>query len=312
LGRSGGVGYITANPQSYKFVKEMRDVMKQNPTETEKIMWEYLRNKKTGHKIRRQHIIDDYITDFVCLSKNIVIEIDGKIHLKQKEYDEIRTQRLNELGYEVIRFTNEEVFSDPELVTSKIKQKLDSKTYLTLNHDQSNSLLSSKDAFMPIDLLDFIYASFFYYDYNEKLNDFLSHDLLKVQIPKNKTTFWQLVKFGREIRQIHMFESPIIDQFVTVYPAKGDNLVSDISYRGGHTGIVEVGEVYINNSQYFANVPELVWRFSIANFYPAQKWLKDRKGSKLDLFEIMHYQKLIISLSETIRLIFEINKLEIE
>ena len=90
-------------------------------------MWELLRNKKTGHKIRRQHIIDDFIADFVCLSKKVVIEIDGKIHLQQKEYDELRTLRLKELGYEVIRFTNEEVFEDASIVTSKIKEKLDNR-----------------------------------------------------------------------------------------------------------------------------------------------------------------------------------------
>jgi ATP-dependent DNA helicase RecG len=118
-------GYITANPLSYKSIREYRDELKKNPTVAEKIMWEHFKNKKTGYKIRRQHIIDDFIVDFVCLSKKVVIEIDGKIHLKQKEIDEIRTLRLNELGYEVIRFTNEEVFSNSDLVAFKTKEKLD-------------------------------------------------------------------------------------------------------------------------------------------------------------------------------------------
>jgi hypothetical protein len=59
-------GYITANAKNYLLIKEMRDNLKNNPTEAEKVMWEYLRNKKTGYKIRRQHIIDDFITDFVA------------------------------------------------------------------------------------------------------------------------------------------------------------------------------------------------------------------------------------------------------
>lgn len=118
-------GYITANEWSYPFIKEVRDTLKESPTEAEKIMWEFLRNKKTGHKIRRQHIIDNFITDFVCLPKRVVIEIDGKIHLKQQESDELRTQRLNDLKFEVIRFANEEVYVDPELVAEKIKQYLD-------------------------------------------------------------------------------------------------------------------------------------------------------------------------------------------
>ena len=89
-------------------------------------MWELLRNNKVGHKIRRQHIIDNFIADFVCLRKKLVIEIDGEIHLKQREYDELRTARLGELGYEVIRFTNEAVFDNPNWVALKIKEKLES------------------------------------------------------------------------------------------------------------------------------------------------------------------------------------------
>jgi leucyl-tRNA synthetase len=61
----GKPGYVTTNPVNYRFVKEVRDNLMQNPTEAEILLWEYLRNKKTGHKIRRQHIISDFFTDFV-------------------------------------------------------------------------------------------------------------------------------------------------------------------------------------------------------------------------------------------------------
>jgi leucyl-tRNA synthetase len=80
-----------------------------------------MRNKKTGYQIRRQHVIGDFITDFVCLLKKVIIEIDGEIHEFQKEPDEMRTIRLNNLGYEVIRFTNYEVMSSTDQVVKKIK-----------------------------------------------------------------------------------------------------------------------------------------------------------------------------------------------
>ncbi len=118
--------YNTANPQIYKNIKEVRDKLKCNPTEAESIIWEYLRNKKTGYKIRRQHIVGNYIPDFLCLSKKLIIEIDGKVHLKQKEADLLRTEVLNDLDFEIIRFTNEEVLNNPELIAQKIKDKLDS------------------------------------------------------------------------------------------------------------------------------------------------------------------------------------------
>ena len=119
-------GYITANPKNYLLIKEIRDSLKNNPTQAEKLLWLYLKNKKTGYKIRRQHIIDDFIVDFVCLNKKVVIEVDGKIHLNQKEYDELRTTRLNELEFKVIRFENEEVFLNPEKVANQIKLVLES------------------------------------------------------------------------------------------------------------------------------------------------------------------------------------------
>jgi very-short-patch-repair endonuclease len=119
-------GYITANPKNYLLIKEIRDSLKNNPTQAEKLLWLYLKNKKTGYKIRRQHIIDDFIVDFVCLNKKVVIEVDGKIHLNQKEYDELRTARLNELEFRVIRFENEEVFLNPDKVANQIKFILES------------------------------------------------------------------------------------------------------------------------------------------------------------------------------------------
>ena len=118
-------GYITANPYTYHLIREIRDTLKQTPTNEEESLWKFLKNNKTGYHIRRQHIIDIYITDFVCLSKNLIIEIDGKIHLNQKEQDQIRTLRLNDLGFDVIRFTNEEVNLNSEMVAQKIKRILD-------------------------------------------------------------------------------------------------------------------------------------------------------------------------------------------
>ena len=117
---------MTANSATYKKIKEIQESLKNYPTKAETIIWKYLCNKKTGYKIRRQHIIDCYITDFVCLKKKLVIEIDGKIHLKQREYDENRTAILNEIGFEVIRFSNDDIYKNPEAVTSQIKDKLDS------------------------------------------------------------------------------------------------------------------------------------------------------------------------------------------
>ena len=88
-------------------------------------LWHYLRNKKMGVKFRRQHIIEFYISDFVALSIKLIIEVDGKIHLKQQAKDEERTRRLELLGYKIIRFTNEEVEKNIDVVIKVIKENVE-------------------------------------------------------------------------------------------------------------------------------------------------------------------------------------------
>ena len=99
---------------------------RQNPTEAEDVLWQHLRNKQTGQKIRRQHAIDGYIADFVSLSKGLVIEVDGGYHNFTIEQDEIRTQVLKGYGFHVIRFTNEEVLSNVKKVIEQITTSLKS------------------------------------------------------------------------------------------------------------------------------------------------------------------------------------------
>ena len=115
--------YQTARASIYPLLKELVDKQKENPTEAEEFLWNNLRGKKLeGFKFRRQHIIDQFIADFICLEKQLIVEVDGKIHnLPENQIlDAERTNRLNELGYKVIRFTNEEVFGNIEGVLDSI------------------------------------------------------------------------------------------------------------------------------------------------------------------------------------------------
>lgn len=119
--------YNTADSFVYKHIKDARKNLVDNPTKAEEILWKHLKSCKTGYKIRRQHVIDKYVVDFVCLSHKLVIEIDGPIHLQQIEQDQLRTYDLNDKGYSVIRFTNQEVYENAELVVDKIKEVLRNK-----------------------------------------------------------------------------------------------------------------------------------------------------------------------------------------
>ena len=121
--------YFNADPHYYKNLKQFALDQKSNPTGAEKILWERLRGRKEGFKFRKQHIIDKYIADFVCLQKAVVIEIDGNIHQlpEIKENDEIRTSRLNDLGFDVLRFKNEEILKSSDKVCEEIFQTLQKK-----------------------------------------------------------------------------------------------------------------------------------------------------------------------------------------
>lgn len=115
--------YSTADPIIYGLLKDFVAEHRSNPTETEKFLWEIVRGRKmAGYKFRRQHIISNYIADFVCLSEKLIIEVDGLYHQlpNNKINDEERTQDLNRLGFEVIRFTNEQVLNNTDSVINTI------------------------------------------------------------------------------------------------------------------------------------------------------------------------------------------------
>jgi hypothetical protein len=120
---------------------------------------------------------------------------------------------------------------------------------------------------------------------------------------------------GGEIRQIHLLESPKVEDFITTYPEGGDNIISRKITKnspGYEPDTDKLGKVYINDEQYFDKVPLVAWEFYIGGYQPAQKWLKDRKERTLEFDDILHYQKIIVALSETDRLMKEIDKIEIE
>ena len=111
---------------NFRFLVENARNMREHPTEIERLMWSLLSANKFGVNFRRQHIIGDYIVDFVCLSKGLIIEVDGEYHNadEQKEIDAIRTQWLEKQGFTVIRFTNEQVTNNMDYVIQTIENRL--------------------------------------------------------------------------------------------------------------------------------------------------------------------------------------------
>lgn len=111
-----------AVPEIFKNAARLRD----NMTKPEKLLWEYLKSKPLGLKFRRQHPIRTYILDFYCHKKRISIEVDGKYHnrLEQIENDQERTAYLESMGIKEIRFDNEIVINQFQIVIQKIEAEL--------------------------------------------------------------------------------------------------------------------------------------------------------------------------------------------
>lgn len=153
----------------------------------------------------------------------------------------------------------------------------------------------------PEHIFDYIYAILYSPNYRKKHKEFLNTDFPRVPYPSDSVTFNKLTELGRKLRQLHLLESPKVNEFTTTYSEEGSDIVEGLEYKDER--------VCINEKQYFGNVPRVAWNFSIGGYQPAQKWLKDRKGKTLTNTDIEHYQKIIVALCETDRIMHEIDNI---
>ena len=159
-----------------------------------------------------------------------------------------------------------------------------------------------KKTFGPEDVFDYIYAIFHSPSYRTRYAEFLKSDFPRVPLAEDAKQFRKLASLGGELVALHLMESPKLERVITKYDVNGDHLVDRVRYVDAQK------RVYINDEQFFAGVPKEVWEFQIGGYQVCEKWLKDRKGRKLTVDEISHYQRIVTALSETIRLMNEIDK----
>ncbi|WP_158730407.1 MULTISPECIES: exodeoxyribonuclease V subunit beta [unclassified Flavobacterium] len=150
IAESHKLGYMTGGNYAHLLNEKAKEKRKE-PTPAEKVLWMELKSKSLDdHKFRQQHLIDDFIVDFVCLSKKLVIEVDGEYHFtdEQAVLDSNRTNTLNKLGYKVIRFTNGQVLKNISEVLKEIKKELmvQENSLDIIAPVSSPSLLGSPDA----------------------------------------------------------------------------------------------------------------------------------------------------------------------
>jgi hypothetical protein len=256
------------------------------------VMQHFLKGDNIGIDLCRQIVSDSYSHIFVT---NKIVD-DSFVSNKSRErgyvyplylYPETKGQKT--IGQSTERTPN---------LNAEIVKQIAENLGLSFTIEKENT----ENTFAPIDILDYIYAVLHSPTYRKKYKEFLKIDFPKVPYPKDKAKFWHLVKLGCEIRQIHLLENPTVEKSITQYPIDGNNMVIKPIYQDG--------KVYINDTQYFEDVPQIAWEFYIGGYQPAQKWLKDRKECKLEYVDISHYQKIIVALSETDRLMKEIDKID--
>jgi predicted helicase len=169
-----------------------------------------------------------------------------------------------------------------------------------------------ENAYAPLDLLDYVYAVLHCPSYRQRYAEFLKSDFPHIPYPNDQETFWNLSKYGGKLRRVHLLIDSDVDEFMTAYPKGGDNRVARSINEGDYvltdteTGI---GQVWINDQQYFDGVPKTAWDFYIGGYQPARKWLKDRKGQALDYDGIKHYQRIVKALALTAALMTKIDQI---
>lgn len=184
----------------------------------------------------------------------------------------------------------------------------------------TNEKTAEAGTFAPIDILDYIYAVLHSPTYRETYKEFLKIDFPRVPYPSDAETFWQLVALGGELRQIHLLESPKLAAQTKAlgigYPVGGDNTVTrkmtktSVGFEPDKSDN-SIGKVWLNDTQYFTNVPLIAWEFYIGGYQPAQKWLKDRQGRTLDISDVRHYMNIIAALSLTHELMQQIDNIKL-
>lgn len=175
----------------------------------------------------------------------------------------------------------------------------------------------------PEAIFYYIYAIFHSPTYRTRYAEFLKIDFPRVPLTSNDELFCQLANYGEQLVQLHLMTSPKLDPLSSPVPSTGATSATDWTHNlitefveGTGNCTVDPGHPKYNNGAViinkkgdkFTGVPEEVWNFHIGSYQPCQKWLKDRKGRRLSDEDILHYQKIVISLKETIELMAKIDE----
>ncbi|WP_314082308.1 type ISP restriction/modification enzyme [Capnocytophaga gingivalis] len=149
----------------------------------------------------------------------------------------------------------------------------------------------------PLTAFDYCYGVLHDKNYREQYKEFLKMDFPRIPYPKDNKELQHYATIGKHLRELYLLESPQLQALITSFPIAGNNTITEIKWVD--TRQKDKGNIYINDTQYFADVPLKAWEAYIGGYQPAQKWLNDRKGQSLTYNDIIHYQQMIVALQKT-------------
>ncbi len=155
-----------------------------------------------------------------------------------------------------------------------------------------------RKTFGPEDVFNYTYAVFHSPTYRSRYAEFLKGDFPRLPLTRDVALFCSLCALGKELVALHLMEK--LPKLETRYPVAGDNTVDNVRFTEPASGVP--GRVWINQTQYFDNVPLSVWGYHIGGYQVCQKWLKDRKGRQLSYDDLTHYRGIVAALARTIEL----------
>jgi predicted helicase len=159
-----------------------------------------------------------------------------------------------------------------------------------------------RKTFGPEDVFHYIYAVFHSPAYRQRYAEFLKIDFPRLPLTSNVALFRQLCGMGKELVALHLLEAPVLEKPITKFTGWAENSVAK-----GYPKYQD-DTVLINPRKGFEGVPSEVWEFHVGGYQVCQKWLKDRRGRQLSAEDIAHYQKIVVALKETIRLMGEVDE----
>lgn len=187
-------------------------------------------------------------------------------------------------------------------------KELETTTNLKFVYDGKGDL---KKTVGPEDAFNYIYSILHSPTYRERYAEFLKIEFPRIPITSNIKLFNKLCALGAELVELHLMESPALNKFITKYPMPGNNQIE----KGFPIYNEQTKRIYISEDnvkmvkigQYFEGVPPDVWEFYVGGYQVCHKWLKDRRGRELSHEELVQYQQIVVAISETIRIIKEID-----